>query len=71
MPETAGWWIDVHPPETHDALSRSPGSQLASLAGQHEIDKGLIFGHDREVVQKVMQVSLLGRSWGVGATVTV
>ena len=51
--ETAGWWIDVHAPETLDALSLSLGSQLASLTGRHDIDKGLIFSVDREVTTRL------------------
>jgi hypothetical protein len=53
VPETAGWWIDVHAQETLDALSISIGSELSPLTGRHDIDKGIIFSPNREVTTRL------------------
>ena len=55
VPETAGWWIDAHAPETLDALSLAAGSDLARFTGQQDIDKGVMFTHDREVTTRLAE----------------
>lgn len=55
VPETAGWWIDAHAPETLDALSLAVGSELAPFTGQHDVDKGVMFTHDREVTTRLAE----------------
>lgn len=53
IPGTAGWWVDVHAQQTLDALSLALGSDLKRMTGQDDIDKGVVFGNNREVTTRL------------------
>lgn len=55
IPLAAGWWIDAHAQETLDTRTIAMGSQLSHLTGRHDVDRGIMFNHDCEIITRLAE----------------
>jgi len=55
VPADAGWWIDAHATATLDALTLALGSQLTPWTGRHDVDRGVMFTHNRDITTRIAE----------------